>query len=334
MDETQKETPKEVDEKGKFNRQGNRFSTPFGDGPDEFPVEAGRYRLLWSAICPWAHRAVIVRSILGLDKVISLGKVAPLRPNLPHVDWEFSLDENSVDPVLGIQYLSEIYLKTDSTYAGRPTVPVVVDVAEQKVVNNDYFKLTNHFETAWAPFHKENAPDLYPEELRNDIDALSEIIFHEVNNGVYKCGFARSQEAYEEAYDVLFARLDELEERLSTRRFLFGDYITDSDVRLYTTLARFDVAYYSAFKCNRNMIVDFPHLWGYLRDLYQTPGFGDTTEFEAIKIHYHLSNHIASDDQKSHTTLPKGPDVSIFNTEHNRQSLSGKQEKFLIHGRK
>ena len=114
MDETQKETPKEVDAKGKFNRQGNRFSTPFGDGPDEFPVEAGRYRLLWSAICPWAHRAVIVRSILGLDKVISLGKVAPLRPNLPHVDWEFSLDENSVDPVLGIQYLSEIYLKTDS----------------------------------------------------------------------------------------------------------------------------------------------------------------------------------------------------------------------------
>ena len=137
-----------------------------------------------------------------------------MRPNLPHVDWEFSLDENGVDPVLGIQYLSEIYLKTDSTYAGRPTVPVVVDVEEQKVVNNDYFKLTNHFETAWAPFHKENAPDLYPEKLANEIDALSDIIFHEVNNGVYKCGFARSQEAYEEAYDVLFARLDELEERL------------------------------------------------------------------------------------------------------------------------
>ena len=137
--------------------------------------------------------------------MISFGNVAPLRRTFLDVDWEFSLDENGVDPVLGIQYLSEIYLKTDPDYVGRPTVPVVVDVEEQKVVNNDYFKLTNHFETAWAPFHKENAPDLYPEELRNEIDALSEIIFHEVNNGVYKCGFARSQEAYEEAYDVLFA---------------------------------------------------------------------------------------------------------------------------------
>ncbi len=150
-----------------------------------------------------------------------------------------------------------------------------------------------------------------------------------MNNGVYKCGFARSQEAYEDAYDVLFARLDSLEERLSTNRFLFGDYITDADVRLYTTLARFDVAYYNAFKCNRNMIVDFPNLWGYLRDLYQTPGFGDTTNFEAIKIHYHLSNHIASDDQKGETILPKGPNID-FNTPHNRESISGKKEKFLI----
>ena len=206
----------------------------------------------------------------------------------------------------------------------------MVDLKEQKVVNNDYHRLTNYFETAWAPFHKENAPDLYPEHLRSEIDALSDIIFHEVNNGVYKCGFARSQEAYEAAFDVLFNRLDLLEERLSNKRFLFGDYITDSDVRLYTTLARFDVAYYNAFKCNRNMIVDFPNLWGYLRDLYQTPGFGDTTEFEAIKIHYHLSNHIASNDQKSHTTLPLGPDVSIFNTPHNREKLSNKEEKFLI----
>lgn len=152
-----------------------------------------------------------------------------------------------------------------------------------------------------------------------------------MNNGVYKCGFARTQEAYEEAYDVLFARLDVLEERLSNHRFLFGDYITDSDVRLYATLVRFDVAYYAAFKTNRNRIVDFPNLWGYLRDLYQTPGFGDTTNFEAIKIHYHLSNHIASDDQKGvNNILPKGPDTSIFDARHEREALSGKEEKFLI----
>lgn len=330
MAELQKETPVEVDKKGKFIRQKNRFSTPFGNGVGELPVEAGRYRLLWAPVCPWAHRSVIVRRVLGLEDVISLGTASPMRPNIDRVDWEFSLDENNVDPVLGIQYISEIYLKTEPNYEGRPTVPVFVDVKEQKVANNDYFRLTNYLETVWAPFHKENAPDLYPEHLREDIDALNDIIFNDVNNGVYKCGFARSQEAYEESYDILFARLDELEQRLADKRFLFGDYITDSDVRLYATLARFDVAYYSAFKANRNRIVDFQNLWGYLRDLYQTPGFGDTTDFEAIKIHYHLSNHIASDDQKSFNILPKGPDVSIFNTPHNREAISGEIEKFLI----
>lgn len=322
--------PVEVDQKGKFNRQTNRFTIPFGNGEGELPVEAGRYRLIWAEICPWAHRAVIVRSLLGLDNVISLGTVAPMRPDVPRVDWDFSLDEGGVDPVLGIQYLSEVYLKTDPEYTGRPTVPAIVDIKERKVVNNDYFRLTNYFEIDWALFHKENAPNLYPEHLRDEIDALSEVIFHEVNNGVYKCGFARSQEAYEEAYDVLFERLDQLEEHLATNRFLFGDYITDADVRLYTTLVRFDVAYYAAFKTNRNRIVDFPNLWGYLRDLYETPGFGDTTNFHAIKQHYHLSNHIASDDQKSLNILPKGPDTSIFNTPHNRESISGKKEKFLI----
>ena len=325
-------TNAEMKADGAFNRQKNRFTTPFGSNPGELPVEEGRYRLLWSAVCPWAHRSVIVRRVLGLEDVISLGTASPMRPKLPHVDWEFSLDENGVDPVLGIRYLSEIYKKADPDYTGRPTVPVFVDVKEQRAVNNDYFKLTNYLETAWAHFHKNDAPDLYPEHLRSEIDALNDIIFHDVNNGVYKCGFAQSQEAYEQAYDTLFARLDVLEQRLSSRRFLFGDYITDSDVRFYATLIRFDVAYYSAFKCNRNRIVDFPHLWGYLRDLYQTPGFGDTTDFDAIKSHYHLSHHIASDDQKGHNSiLPKGPDLSGLQIEHNRHLLSNKEEKFLIH---
>ncbi|MDP4162430.1 MAG: glutathione S-transferase C-terminal domain-containing protein, partial [Bacillota bacterium] len=263
------------------------------------------------------------------EDVISLGTASPMRTNTPHVDWEFSLEGDVVDPVLGIRYMSEIYKNTEPDYSGRPTVPVVVDLLQQKVVNNDYFKLTNYFETVWAPFHKENAPNLYPDSLRLEIDSLNGVIFHDINNGVYKCGFARSQEAYEEAYDTLFARLDELEERLAHKRFLFGDYITDSDVRLYATLVRFDAAYYSAFKTNRNRIVDFPNLWGYLRDLYQTPGFGDTTDFHAIKVHYHLSNHIATDDQKSKNILPKGPDLSGLHSEHKRESLSRKTEKFL-----
>lgn len=321
---------KEIKADGSFNRQKNRFTTPFGHGDGELPIEAGRYRLLWSAVCPWAHRSVIARRILGLEEVISLGTASPMRPKLPHVDWEFSLDKDGKDPVLGIQYISEIYLNTDPNYSGRPTVPVIVDLKERRVVNNDYFKLTNYLETVWAPYHKENAPNLYPEDLRGEIDQLNDIIFNDVNNGVYKCGFAQSQEAYELAYDTLFARLDELEERLSTQRFLFGDYITDTDIRLYATLVRFDAAYYSAFKANRNRIVDFPNLWGYLRDLYQTPGFGDTTDFEAIKRHYHLSNHIAGDDQKSFNILPKGPDLSGLYSKHNREILSNKEEKFLI----
>ncbi|PLS18638.1 glutathione-dependent reductase [Bacillus sp. M6-12] len=323
----------EIKADGSFNRQANRFTIPFGNGPGELPVEAGRYRLLWSAVCPWAHRSVIVRKILGLEDAISLGTASPMRPNVPHVDWEFSLDQDGIDPVLGIKYISEIYKQTDPGYTGRPTVPVIIDVKERKVVNNDYFKLTNYLETVWAPLHKENAPDLYPENMRNEIDILNEVIFHDVNNGVYKCGFARSQEAYEAAYDTLFARLDELEHRLSQKRFLFGDYISDSDVRLYATLIRFDAAYYSAFKTNRSRIVDFPNLWGYVRDLFQTPGFGDTTDFHAIKMHYHLSNHIASDDHKSKNILPKGPDLSGLQSRHNREALSGRRNKFLINSK-
>ncbi len=320
---------REITKDGSFNRQKNRFTTPFGNEEGQLPVEAGLYRLLWSPVCPWAHRTIIVRRLLGLEDAISLGTTDPMRPNVDRVDWAFTLDENNIDPVLGIKYISEIYLETDPNYEGRPTVPVIVDVKERKVVNNDYFRITNYFETAWKPLHKEGAPDLYPELLREEIDALNDVIFHDINNGVYKCGFARSQEAYEKAYDTLFARLDELDTRLATQRFLFGDYITDSDVRFYVTLARFDVAYYSAFKANRNLIQNFPNLSGYLRDLFQTPGFGDTTDFHAIKLHYYLSNHIATDDQKTLGILPKGPDTSILSLPHNRESLSESESKFF-----
>lgn len=318
----------EITSHGSFNRQKNRFVTPFGDNPGDLPVEAGRYRLIWCAACPWAHRSVIVRNILGLENAISLGTVSPMRPRLEHVDWEFSLDHDGVDPVLGIKYLSEIYKKTDSTYAGRPTVPVMVDTKKNEAVNNDYFKLTNYFETVWSPFHKQQAPNLYPIHLREEIDSLNDTIFHDINNGVYKCGFAVSQESYEQAYDSLFARLDELEVRLSNNRFLFGDFITDSDVRLYTTLVRFDAAYYTAFNTNRTLIREFPNLWGYVRDLYQTPGFGDTTDFDAIKQHYHLSITIFTNKDEV-KILPKGPDSTGWNTEHNRQKLSNQVEKFL-----
>ncbi|WP_421385471.1 glutathione S-transferase family protein [Bacillus salacetis] len=319
----------EISQDGSFKRQTNRFTVPFGQGKGELPIESGRYRLLWSAACPWAHRAVIVRRILGLEDAISLGTASPMRPAIGRVDWEFSLDDGNKDPVLGTQYVSEVYLNADPEYSGRPTVPVMVDIKKKKAVNNDYFKLTNYFETVWSPFHKENAPDLYPEHLRNEIDELNDKIFHDVNNGVYKCGFAQSQEAYEESFDQLFSRLDELEERLSEQRFLHGGFITDSDVRLYTTLARFDAAYYNGFNTNLNLLREMPNLWAYARDLYQTPGFGDTTDFDAIKRHYHLSITINPDSTDSRI-LPKGPDLSLWNTPHDREKVSGRDEKYLI----
>ena len=301
------EEAKEIDKSGKFNRQQNHFTTPFGDQLGMLPVESGRYRLLWAAVCPWAHRSIIAIKLLGLENVISIGKASPIRTE--H-GWEFSLDPNGVDPVLGIRYLPEIYAKTDPQYSGRATVPTVVDVKTGKVVNNDYFNLTYYWETVFKPFHKADAPDLYPDHLRADIEAFNQTLFHELNNGVYKAGFAQSQSAYEEAYHLVFNRLDELEKRLAHSRYLFGDQITDSDIRLYVTLARFDVAYYSVFNTNRNRLVDFPRLWAYARELYQIPAFGLTTDFQAIKQGYCLGNQA----KNPHDILPLGPDISIWNT--------------------
>jgi putative glutathione S-transferase len=309
------ESVNEITADGAFVRQKNRFTTPFGSGPEELPVEKGRYRLLWAAVCPWAHRQIIVLKLLGLTGAISIGKANPVRTEK---GWEFSLDPGGVDPVLKIRFLSEAYEKADPSYAGRATVPAVVDIPSGKVVNNDYFKLTNYWETAWAPFHKQGAPDLYPEDLRREIDELNDVIFHEVNNAVYKAGFAETQAEYEKNYDLLFKRLDILEERLGKSRYLFGGAITDSDIRLYVTLARFDTAYNLVFKTNRNRLIDFPNLWNYAKDLYQTPGFGDTTDFDAIKRGYHLGSH----SHNPYGILALGPDTSIWNEAHDRSRFT------------
>jgi putative glutathione S-transferase len=310
----------EIETSGKFKRQKNQFTTAFGAEEGNLPVESGRYRLFWSPACPWAHRSVIVRSLLGLQDAVSLGTLDPIRPDVERTDWAFTLDEHGEDPVLKIKYLSEAYLKADPDYKGRFTVPAVVDLTTGKVVNNDYFNLTRYWEVEWKKYQKPGAPDLYPEELREEIDELNEILFHEINNGVYKAGFARSQDAYEEAYRLVFHRLDWLEERLGRGRYLFGDKITESDIRLYVTLARFDVAYYNGFHLNRNLISDFPNLWGYVRDLYAQPGFGDTTDFEAIKKHYHL----CAVSSNPYSLVPKGPDLSIWKTPHGRDRINFK----------
>ena len=317
----------EIQASGKFERQPNRFVTPFGDAENELPVEAGRYRLLWAPVCPWANRSIIVRQLLGLEDVISVGTLDPIRPDVPWSDWSFTLDEGDVDPVLQIHLLSEAYKKADSDYQGRFTVPAVVDLQTCAVVNNDYFNLTTYFETKWKKFHKKNAPELYPEEFREEIDKLNDYIFRNVNNGVYKAGFATSQEAYSDAFKLVFDAFDVLEERLSKQRFLFGDYITESDIRLYVTLARFDVAYFNGFRVNKKMLKDYPNLWGYARDLYAESAFGDNTHFEAIKKHYHL----CCLKTNPYNILPVGPDLSIWKIPTDRAKLSKDPEhKFQI----
>lgn len=287
------------------------------DGRDGWPVEAGRYRLIAARACPWANRTVIVRRLLGLEGAISLGMPGPTHDAR---SWTFDLDPGHVDPVLGIERLQQAYLARFPDYPRGITVPAIVDVATGTVVTNNYPQITLDFETEWSQFHREGAPDLYPEKLRAEIDEIDDVVFRDVNNGVYRAGFAGSQEAYEKAYDRLFSRLDWLEERLGRQRYLVGETITEADIHLFTTLARFDAVYHGHFKCNRNKLIEMPALWGYARDLFQTPGFGDTIDFGQIKKHYYLVHT----DINPTGIVPKGPDAKVWLTPHGREALGGR----------
>lgn len=307
--------PAEAGTNGSFVRQKYSIRGRItADGSSGFPAEAGRYHLYVSLACPWAHRAIIVRTLLGLEDVISMGVVDPIRDER---GWAFRQGEGyEPDGVCRFRFLSEAYLRTDPSYTGRYTVPCIWDRATQRLVTNNYPDITIDFETQFTAFHKPGAPDLYPPRLRAEIDAINEVIYRDVNNGVYRAGFATRQEAYESAVEHLFARLDELEERLSRQRYLVGGQLTEADIRLFTTLARFDAVYVGHFKCNLRRLVDYPALWGYARDLYQRPGFGETVNFDHIKRHYYMTH-----DQINPTRIvPKGPVVD-WNGPHGRDRL-------------
>jgi putative glutathione S-transferase len=216
----------------------------------------------------------------------------------------------------GFHFLSEAYLATDPAYSGRYTVPCLWDRETRRLVSNNFPDITIDFETQFTSFHKPDAPDLYPVALRGEINAINVAVYTDVNDGVYKCGFATSQEAYDRAFDTLFARLDWLEERLGTRRFLAGAHLTEADIRLFTTLARFDTVYYLHFKCNLRRLVDYPNLWAYARDLFQRPGFGDTTNFDHIKRHYYLTHPRINPSR----LVPRGPAID-WQTPHGRESF-------------
>ncbi|WP_134732761.1 glutathione S-transferase family protein [Amycolatopsis nivea] len=305
-------------DQGEFKRDTNYISDRItADGRDGWPVEPGRYRLVIARACPWANRASIVRRLLGLEEVLSMGLCGPTHDER---SWTFDLDPGGRDPVLGIERLQEAFFARYPDYPRGITVPSIVDVPSGRVVTNDFKQITVDLSLEWGAYHRDGAPELYPERLRDEIEDVAEKVFRDVNNGVYKAGFATSQEAYEEAYRALFSRLDWLSERLSGQRYLVGDTITEADVRLFTTLVRFDAVYHGHFKCNRQKLAEMPVLWGYARDLFQTPGFGDTIDFGQIKEHYYVVHRNVNPTG----IVPLGPDLSGWLTPHGREELGGR----------
>ena len=298
----------------RVTKEPGRSQDPYGgDRLDvrTWPAEPGRYRLIAARACPWANRAIIVRGLLGLEEVISMGLAGPTHDDR---SWSFDLDPGGVDPVLGYERLQDAYLARYTDYSAGITVPTLVDIRSKVAVTNDVPSITHDFSFEWRDHHRPDAPDLWPDERRDEMQAVMDRVYEDVNDGVYQCGFAGSQQAYDAAYDRLWSAMDWLEDRLSARRYLLGDWITEADVRLFTTLARFDAVYHGHFKCNRNKLTEMPALWGYARDLYQTPGFGETIDFDQIKRHY----YVVHEDINPNGIVPRGPDAADWTSPHGR----------------
>ncbi len=303
--------PDEQTAEGAFKRQADAFQHwVTEDGRSGYPAAANRYHLYVSWACPWAHRTIIVRKLKKLEHVIGMTVVDPIRDDR---GWAFREGPgHSLDPINGFHFLSEAYRATDPAYRGRVTVPVLWDTQGRRIVSNSDDDLMRMFNSAFNRF-TDSTLDLYPEALRKDIDELNAFIYENVNDGVYRAGFATSQRVYEKAVRRLFDALDTLEARLTTRRYLLGAQFVETDWRLFVTLVRFDAVYHGHFKCNIRRIADYPNLFGYLRDLYQTDGIADTVNFDHIKRHYYVTH----DDINPTRIVPVGPDQD-FTAPHNR----------------
>jgi putative glutathione S-transferase len=278
----------ETSDDGAFTRQDSTFRNWVStDGSTPFALSSGRYHLYVCRACPWAHRTMIARALMGLERVITISFVDPIRDAR---GWAFTQPGRYDDPVNGFNFLSEAYARTDPDFDERITVPVLWDRERGVIVNNESSEILRMLHTVFAPL-AEHPVELAPAELVAEIDALNEAFYEPVNNGVYRSGFARGQAAYEQAVGELFAMLDQLDARLSDRRFLFpGGAPLESDIRLFTTLVRFDAVYQIHFKCSIRKLAEYPNLWPYLRDLYQRPGFGETVSFDEIRAHYYRTH--------------------------------------------
>ncbi len=294
-----------TDEDGRFIRAETRFRARVtADGGAGFPAVAGRYHLYVSLACPWAHRTLITRRLKGLEEAVGLSVVDP---EMGPQGWAFSERPSCIpDPVLGARYLRELYIRAAPRFSGRVTVPVLWDRERATIVNNESAEIVRMFDAAF-PGIADAAVALYPLEARAEIDAVNARIFRDINDGVYRVGFAAAQGAYEEAFDRLFAALDWAEGRLSRTRYLCGPAPTEADWRLFTTLVRFDAVYFGHFKCNLRRIADYPCLSNYLRDLYQVPGIAGTCDFDHIKRHYYRSHR----DINPTGIVPKGPATDL-----------------------
>jgi putative glutathione S-transferase len=306
--------PGEQSQDGTFQRQEDIFRDWVTDnGSSGYPAASGRYHLYVSWACPWAHRTIIVRKLKHLESIIGMTVVDPIRDER---GWAFRRGPgHSTDPVNGFRFLSEAYFRMDPAYRGRVTVPVLWDCQTGRLVNNSDDDIMRMFNSAFHLF-TDSKEDLYPEGLRNDIDELNADIYDRINNGVYQAGFATSQAAHETAVNRLFGALDTLEVRLSHRRYLFGERIVETDWRLFVTLIRFDAVYHGHFKCNIRRLADYPHLFGYVKDLYQQEGIAETVNFDHIKRHYYMTHS----DINPTRIVPLGPDQN-FTGSHGREQL-------------
>ena len=307
--------------KGEFIRSESSFRnwvTVDGNagpsGEAGFAAEPGRYHLYVSYACPWAHRTLIFRALKGLEDILSVSVVHPL---MPAESWLFGEYPGATeDHVNKAKYLYENYIKADPGFNGLVTVPVLWDKKQPTIVNNESSEIIRMLNSAFDAFGNADV-DFYPEALREEIDEINDLVYNNINNGVYRAGFAQTQEAYSKAYDCLFNTMDELEEKLSRQRYLVGNQMTEADWRLFTTLVRFDAVYYNHFKTNKKRLLEYPNLWAYTRELYQVPGVAETVNMDHIKYHYFASHRSINPTG----IVPQGPDID-FMQPHGRESIS------------